>query len=492
MAPRRGFWLLAVLCLVLTACTATKSAGPLASSGLPPGSPRGAGAASPGASSAAAQPTSTPSPSPIASPAPPAVTAPTTPGGAGLASAIQPNNTPNRLAGVPNGQMSATLLIYVDPNCRAYRPAAPSLERLITIARAEGVSLSTEQCYRPLTQQVVDRNAACTSGNCACAATGGTSFHGWGEAADFSDATGSVNSFTSPTYLWLVQTAARFGWNHPGWAVPNGSPCPEPWHWEWVGDGGSLHGAPIKADVATLVPTATGRGYGIVTGLGAVTEHGDAGSASSPPLPQLNRVIVGGVAQPGGDGYWLVAADGGVFAYGTAPFLGSVGTTSAIGTGPTIAGMAATPDGKGYWLVSTDGEVFAFGDAAHLTDPGAGHGYFVGIAATRSGKGLWLATSSGQVDALGDAASYASPSVNQSSDPIVAIASSPSGQGYWLASAGGQVTAEGDAPALGSIPATPALPVVAIVPTASGHGYWLVTAAGAVYAFGDAPYLGNG
>ena len=29
----------------------------------------------------------------------------------------------------------------------------------------------------------------------------------------------------------------------------------------------------------------------------------------------------------------------------------------------TVAGMAATPDGKGYWLVAKDGGVFAFGDA---------------------------------------------------------------------------------------------------------------------------------
>jgi hypothetical protein len=29
-----------------------------------------------------------------------------------------------------------------------------------------------------------------------------------------------------------------------------------------------------------------------------------------------------------------------------------------------IVGMAATPDGGGYWLVAADGGVFSFGDAA--------------------------------------------------------------------------------------------------------------------------------
>ncbi len=27
-------------------------------------------------------------------------------------------------------------------------------------------------------------------------------------------------------------------------------------------------------------------------------------------------------------------------------------------------GIASTPDGKGYWLVASDGGVFAYGDAA--------------------------------------------------------------------------------------------------------------------------------
>ena len=28
-----------------------------------------------------------------------------------------------------------------------------------------------------------------------------------------------------------------------------------------------------------------------------------------------------------------------------------------------IVGMASTPDGKGYWLVASDGGIFAYGDA---------------------------------------------------------------------------------------------------------------------------------
>jgi len=36
-----------------------------------------------------------------------------------------------------------------------------------------------------------------------------------------------------------------------------------------------------------------------------------------------------------------------------------------------IVGIAATPDGQGYWLVASDGGVFSFGDAAFHGSTGA-------------------------------------------------------------------------------------------------------------------------
>ena len=87
---------------------------------------------------------------------------------------------------------------------------------------------------------------------------------------------------------------------------------------------------------------------------------------------------MGIAATPDGKGYWLVAADGGVFAFGDAGFYGSTGGKKL---NAPIVGMAATPDGKGYWLVAADGGVFAFGDATfHGSDGGepsgadGGHG----------------------------------------------------------------------------------------------------------------------
>ena len=74
-------------------------------------------------------------------------------------------------------------------------------------------------------------------------------------------------------------------------------------------------------------------------------------------------------ATPDGDGYWLVASDGGVFTLGDAGFFGSQAGAAPQRPGRRDGGIA---DGKGYWLVASDGGVFAFGDAdssAHKRRP---------------------------------------------------------------------------------------------------------------------------
>ena len=67
-------------------------------------------------------------------------------------------------------------------------------------------------------------------------------------------------------------------------------------------------------------------------------------------------------ASPTGRGYWFVASDGGIFAFGDARFFGSTGGAPP---GFPVTGMAATPDGRGYWLVTLVGQVYAFGDASY-------------------------------------------------------------------------------------------------------------------------------
>ena len=60
----------------------------------------------------------------------------------------------------------------------------------------------------------------------------------------------------------------------------------------------------------------------------------------------LNEPIVGMAATPSGNGYWEVAADGGIFTF-DATFYGSRGGQSAV---DRFFAMVPTPDGGGYLL----------------------------------------------------------------------------------------------------------------------------------------------
>jgi hypothetical protein len=71
--------------------------------------------------------------------------------------------------------------------------------------------------------------------------------------------------------------------------------------------------------------------------------------------------VVGITADPATGGYWMVAADGGVFSY-HAPFWGSAGN---IPLNAGLSGIAATANGGGYWLVAADGGIFTYGNARY-------------------------------------------------------------------------------------------------------------------------------
>lgn len=74
----------------------------------------------------------------------------------------------------------------------------------------------------------------------------------------------------------------------------------------------------------------------------------------------LNEPVIGMAPDPDGEGYWLVAADGGIFAY-SAPFAGSVpGALPGVRLNEPI--VAGVPYGSAYLLIGADGGVFAFGD----------------------------------------------------------------------------------------------------------------------------------
>jgi hypothetical protein len=68
---------------------------------------------------------------------------------------------------------------------------------------------------------------------------------------------------------------------------------------------------------------------------------------------------------PDGSGYWLVASDGGIFAF-DAPFYGSTGS---LHLNRPISGMV--PGKAGYLMVAEDGGIFTFGDVAFHGSLGA-------------------------------------------------------------------------------------------------------------------------
>ena len=159
-----------------------------------------------------------------------------------------------------------------------------------------------------------------------------------------------------------------------------------------------------------------------------------------------------------------------------------------------IVGLTPTPDGHGYWLVGADGGVFAFGDAAFL---GSGNDGIprAALLATSDGRGYLLPASTGLPPAVyGDATALGGNTTPMPlAAPVTGAAVDPGTNGYWETSADGGVYAFGSAPFDGSLPGigvTPAAPIMAMA-AASGGGYWLLGADGGVFAFGGAGFFGS-
>jgi hypothetical protein len=127
-------------------------------------------------------------------------------------------------------------------------------------------------------------------------------------------------------------------------------------------------------------------------------------SLSVPQHAQVDSPIITGtavgIARCDG-GYWIVASDGGVFAYGLAQFHGSAVDDSQH----PIVGIAGRTDGSGYWLVASDGGVFAYGTAEFKGSMGGKplNAPVVGIQATSTGLGYYLLAADGGIFAYGDA-----------------------------------------------------------------------------------------
>ena len=249
----------------------------------------------------------------------------------------------------------------------------------------------------------------------------------------------------------------------------------------------TVTGGPVVA-TPTPHPRPPTYGYWLVGSDGGIFTFGSAQFYGSTGNIALQRPVVGISPTANKSGYWLVASDGGIFAFGNAGYYGSIpgAGLSPAGSGlphslnAPIVGMVPSSDGGGYFMVASDGGVFAFGDARFEGScPGMGgcSGAAVAVVPDGSGNGYWLVTQTGNVYAFGDAAFYGAPG-NQGS-PVTSAVRTADGHGYWVLLANGTVDAYGDAVARGGPVGSVGgfNPASAIFSDAGGGGYWVASAA---------------
>ena len=238
-----------------------------------------------------------------------------------------------------------------------------------------------------------------------------------------------------------------------------------------------------------LAPTADGQGYWIGASDGGVFAFGDANFYGSMGGQSLSAPVSGIAARPQGDGYWLTGSDGAVYSFGNAGFHGSL---YGIHLNAPVVGICSTASGNGYWLVGADGGIYCFGDAPFHGSMGGQHlsAPVVGMARTPS-NGYWLVASDGGIFSF-SAPFYGSMGGQHLNAPMVGIAARPQGDGYWLNGSDGGMFCFGNAGFHGSLGGIHlSQPIVGIAATPSGNGYWQVGKDGAMYSFGDAPYKGG-
>src|SRR6202044_3129507 len=108
----------------------------------------------------------------------------------------------------------------------------------------------------------------------------------------------------------------------------------------WNGSSWSIEPSPDVSALSFLVSVTCVRSVGCLAAGSAATEQSD----NDPGL----RTFVEQMTLPpaSNQGIVLSAQDGGVFNYGTTPFVGSMGGRPL---NAPVVGVATTPDGGGYW-----------------------------------------------------------------------------------------------------------------------------------------------
>jgi hypothetical protein len=227
-------------------------------------------------------------------------------------------------------------------------------------------------------------------------------------------------------------------------------------------------------------------------------------------------------------GYWLVAADGGVFAFGDAKFDGS----AAGATSSPAVGIAATADKGGYWIEESAGVAHNYGDAFRCESDtpvfgqppttaiatwGDGYAHVYGypnaetspyeynlpgyvIYTTRDGAGT--AADGGLTACAYSTVTQNTPKYPDATFPqVMGLAGLSGAQSihanspaplYEVTSGGAVDSLLAGTPTYGSMDGVHLnAPIVGIAVTPDGAGYWLVGSDGGIFAFGDAAFYGS-
>jgi peptidoglycan hydrolase-like protein with peptidoglycan-binding domain len=218
------------------------------------------------------------------------------------------------------------------------------------------------------------------------------------------------------------------------------------------------------------------------------------GSAQAAGAPSgAARPVVSMAAAPRG-GYWLAGSDGGLFAYGGAPFYGS---PASLALRSPVVDVVSVPTGDGYWIVSLDGGMFSYGSAGFYGSMGGQPLVrpIVSIVGSPTGRGYLMVATDGGAFAFGDVPFFGSLVGRGVRSDAVDVVMRPQGDGYWIITADGASYAFGAAPVLGAVTAGGVKPtgrVVGAAVTAAGDGLWLATTDGGVFGLGNAPFFGAG
>ena len=237
------------------------------------------------------------------------------------------------------------------------------------------------------------------------------------------------------------------------WSIGGGLPNP-------------VQTATIQATANQLVgadETPDGRSYYTVDTARVVQVFNDAGASAVTygdlSGTVLNSPLVDIVVNTTGNGYWLISADGAVFAFGMAALHGS-----ANGSPLPAPIVGAVRTVGGYAMVDSGGTVYSFSGAnTMVTFAGASNGLAVDLA-VNPGGGFFVLDVDGTVHGVGGATAIGNATVTPGTS-AVSISAVTSG-GYRVLIDDGTVQSFG-APAITSPALTPTAPNASIF---ASHG----------------------